>query len=192
MLTASGLRAGMAVRVAGALYKVIGAEYHAGQGKMGGVTHAKLRNVDTGTMREWRFRADEVIAEIAPERQNLQFLYKDGGLSYFMHPETFEQVPIEHERLGRAAHFLVEEMIVPVEFVDNRPIGIVFPDIVDVKVADTAPAVHAQGATNVWKAARLENGLTLMVPPFIAPGETIRVDVERGAYVERAKAEKKN
>jgi len=191
MLTASELRAGMAVRVEGALYKVIGAEYHGGQGKMGGVTHAKLRNVDTGTVREWRFRSDEAIEEIAPERQNLQFLYRDGDISYFMHPGTFEQIPIENSVLGRAAIFLIEEMTVPVEFVDNRPIGLVFPDIVEVKVVETAPPAHTQGGSNVWKDARLENGLTLQVPPFIAPGETIRVDVERGAYVERAKAPKR-
>jgi len=190
MLTASELRAGMAVRVEGTLYKVIGAEYHSGQGKMGGVAHARLRNVATGTLREWRFRGDEAVEEIVPERQNLQFLYQDGGLSYFMHPETFEQVPIEHERLGRAAHFLLEEMVVPVEFVEGQPIGLVFPDIVEVKIADTAPPVHTQGGSNVWKEARLENGLTLQVPPFIAPGEVIRVEVERGTYVERAKSAK--
>jgi len=187
MVTASELRPGMALRVEGTLYKVIDAAYHSGQGKMGGVTHAKLRNLETGAVREWRFRADELVEEVAPERQNLQFLYRDERLSYFMHPDTFEQVEVENRRLGRAAEFLQEQMVVPVEFVDGRPIGIVFPDIVEVKVTETAPPVHAQGATNVWKEARLENGLTIMVPPFIAPGETIRVDVTRGVYVERAK-----
>jgi elongation factor P len=177
----------MALRIDGTLYKVIDADYHGGQGKMGGVAHAKLRNLETGTMREWRFRSGELIEEIMPERQNLQFLYKDEQASYFMHPDTFEQVPVDNARLGRAASFLTEEMMVPVEFLDGNPIGIVFPDIVEVKVADTAPAVHSQGATNVWKDARLDNGLTIMVPPFISPGETIRVDVERGIYVERAK-----
>jgi elongation factor P len=191
MLPASELRAGMAVRVEGTLYKVIGAEYHSGQGKMGGVTHAKLRNVATGTPREWRFRGDETVEEVIPERQNLQFLYQDGGLSYFMHPETFEQVAIENERVGRAAFFLVPEMVLPVEFVEGQPIGLVFPDIVEVKIADTAPPAHTQGGSHVWKDARLENGLTLQVPPFIAPGEVIRVDVERGTYVERAKPQKR-
>lgn len=191
MLTASELRAGMALRVEGTLYKVIGAEYHAGQGKMGGVAHAKLRNVDSGTMRELRFRGDAMLEEIVPVRQNMQFLYKDADLSYFMHPDTFEQIPIENARLGRAALFLVEAMVVPVEFVDTQPIGIVFPDIVEMKIASTAPAVHAQGASNVWKPATLENGVGVTVPPFIAPGETIRVDVEQGTYVERAKTMKK-
>ena len=187
MLTASELRTGMAIRVEGTLYRVILAEYHSGQGKMGGVTHAKLRNLDTGTVRERRFRGDEMIDEIAPERQNLQFLYRDGDLSYFMHPETFEQIPIESSVLGRVAIFLAEELTVPVEFVAGRPIGVVFPEIVEVKVAETAPPAHTQGGSNVWKDARLENGLVVQVPPFIAPGEVVRVEVERGTYVERAK-----
>ncbi len=187
MLTASELRPGMALRVEGTLYRVLDAEYHGGQGKMGGVAHVKLRNLETGTLREWRFRSAETIEPILPERQNMQFLYKDGEASYFMHPDTFEQVSIENARLGRAAAFLTEGVTVAVESVDGRPIGIVFPDIVEVKVADTAPAVHSQGVTNVWKHARLENGEALMVPPFISAGETIRLDVERGVYVERAK-----
>jgi elongation factor P len=191
VVTASELRAGMAVRVEGVLYRVIAAEYHGGQGKMGGVAHAKLRNLETGTLREWRFRGEATIEQVVPERQHLQFLYRDGALGYFMHPETFEQVAIESGVLGRAALFLTEEMSVPVEFVEGRPVGLVFPDIVDVKVADTAPPVHAQAGSNVWKEARLENGLTLQVPPFIASGETIRVEVERGTYVERAKPTKR-
>ncbi len=187
MLTASELRSGMALRIDGTLYKVIEAEYHGGQGKMGGVAHAKLRNLDTGTMRERRFRADEMVEQLLPERQSMQFLYKDEESCYFMHPETFEQVPVDNARLGRAVHFLDEGMTVPVEFVDGQPIGIVFPDIIEIKVTDTAPAVHSQGVTNVWKQAKLANGMAISVPPFISPGEIVRVEIERGVYVERAK-----
>lgn len=187
MLSASELRPGAAVRIAGTLYRIIEASYHGGQGKMGGVVHAKLRNLQTGTMREWRFRSDEVVDEITPDRQTLQFLYSDERLTYFMHPETFEQVAIDTTMLGRAARFLTEEMTVPIEFVDGQPIGVILPDVVEARIVETAAPVHAQGATNVWKDATLENGLTLLVPPFIAPGETIRVDVQRCAYLERAK-----
>ncbi len=191
MLAASELRPGMAVRVEGTLFKVIGAEYHAGGGKMAGVTHAKLRNLATGTLTERRFRADEMVTTVEPERQTMQFLYADERLAYFMNPRTFEQVEMEKERLGRAAAWLQEGASVPVEFCDGRPIAITFPDIVEARVADTAPPAHGQGLTNVWKEARLENGLTLMVPPFIGPGESIRVQVETGSYLERAHAGRK-
>jgi elongation factor P len=187
MLTGSDLRAGAALRVEGAVYRVLEATYHGGQGKMGGVTHAKLRNVETGTVRERRFRADEAIDDLTPERRELQFLYKDDLLCYFMDPATFDQVAIENARLGRAAAFLVEGMVVPVEFVDEHPVGIALPDIVDAVVLETSPPAHSQATANVWKPATLDNGVTIMVPPFIARGETIRVDVERLVYVERGK-----
>jgi elongation factor P len=178
----------MAVRVEGSLYRVIAAEYHGGQGKMGGVTHAKLRNLRTGAVREWRFRADEPVEEIQPEKQAMQFLYAEGPVSHFMNPETYEQVAIDTERLGKAAAWLTEETTVPVEFLDGEPLGIAFPDVAEARVAETPEPYHAPGTDNVWKEAKLDNGVTVMVPPFIAPGETIRVEVETGKYVERARA----
>lgn len=191
MVPASSLRPGMAVRVEGVLYKVIAADHHGVGGKMGSVTHAKLRNLETGTLREWRFRSDQLVEEVLPERQTMQYLYGDGDVSYFMHAETFEQVGIPNSRLGRAVPFLKEDLVLPVEFFDGRPMSVVFPDIVEARVTDTAPPVHTQGTDNVWKEARLENGVMVMVPPFVAPGEVIRVEVETGKYVERSKPDKK-
>jgi elongation factor P len=187
MLSGSELRAGMSIRLEGEIFRVLASLYHGGGGKMGGVSHAKLRNLRTGTLREWRFRADEAVERVELEKQNLQFLYRDGGLSYFMNPESFEQVAVEDERLGPAGHFLAEGMVLPVEFFESQPIGVVLPDVVEATVAETAPPVHAQGTDNVWKEAKLDNGVSVMVPPFIAGGERIRVDVEAGRYVERAR-----
>jgi elongation factor P len=191
MLTASELRPGVALRLEGTLYKVTAAEYHMGGGKMGGVTHAKLLNLETGTTREWRFHANEALAEIAPEHQTMQFLYADDSAGHFMHPHTFEQIDIDRPRLGAAVRFLHEGMSVSVEFFEGRPTSIVFPPSVEVRIADTAPPAHAQGQMNVWKEARLDNGVQVMVPPFIGPGELIRVEVESGRYLERAKGDKK-
>ena len=191
MLVASQLRAGMAIRHEGHVFKVISAEYHPGQGKMGGVTHAKLRNLKTGSFRESRFRPDETIDQVDLDKQTMQYLYTDGDLSHFMHPETFEQIAITGELLGRAAPYLTEDMLLPVEFFEGTPIGVSFPDSIEARVADTAPPSHSHGTDNVWKEARLENGVQIMVPPFIAVGELIRVDVERGRYIERAKGDRR-
>ena len=188
MRTGSELRPRMVLRVEGGLYRVVSADYHGGQGKMGGVMHAKLRDLHTGKERERRFRAEEAVEEVQPDRQSLQFLYSEAGVSTFMNPQTFEQVAIDDERLGKAAAWLTEETVVPVEFVDGEPLGIVFPDIAEARVAETAAPYHTPGTDNVWKAAKLDNGVAVMVPPFIDVGETIRVDVETGRYVERAKA----
>lgn len=191
MLAASELRAGMTLRVEKELYKVIAADYHAGGGKLGGVTHAKLRNLLTGAIWERRFRAEETVEEVTPQRQNMQFLFSSEGLSTFMNPESFEQIEIETERLGPAARYLQPEMTLPVEFLDGEPLGVVFPSIVEVVVKHTAPPVHAPGSDNVWKEALLENGMEIQVPPFIAPGEIIRIEVETDRYLERAKPAKK-
>jgi elongation factor P len=187
MVSASELRPGMVIRWEGDLYKVIGASYHAGSGQMGGVTHAKLRNTQTGTVREVRFRADEAVEDVQVERRTMQVLYRDGEATHFMDTETYDQVSIENARLGPAAAYLTEGATVPVEFSDGAPVGVVFPDVVEVQVVDTAPPARGIGTENVWKEAKLLNGITILVPPFIAPGEWIRVDVEAGTYVERAK-----
>jgi len=188
MRTGSELRPRMTLRVDGALVRVISAEYHGGQGKMGGVMHARLRDLRTGKERERRFRAEETVEEVPPDRQSLQFLYTDGAVSTFMNPETYEQVAIDSVRLGKAAAWLTGETVVPVELVDGEPVGIVFPEIAEGRVAETAAPYHTPGTDNVWKEARLHNGVTVMVPPFIDVGEWVRVDVESGRYVERAKA----
>ncbi len=190
MVVASELRSGMAVRVGGELYKVVSASYHAGGGQMGGVTHAKLRNVDTGAIREVRFRADEPVEDVQLEKRPMQVLYRDQDATHFMDSETYEQVSIENQRLGPAAAYLAEGSTVQVEFSAGRAVGVVFPDVVEVQVVETAPPTRSVGNENVWKEARLDNGLVIQVPPFIAPGEWIRVEVATSTYVERAKRKK--
>lgn len=186
-MEASELRPGMAVRLEGDLYKVITASFHAGGGQLTGVTHVKLRNMRTGAVREWRFKPDERVEDVVLARRTMQFLYRDADLCHFMDLETYEQIAIDAARLGRSAAFLVEGMALPVEFSDGQPVGVVFPDIVELRVADTAPPTRAVGTESVWKEARLDNGMTIMVPPFVAPGEVVRIDVETATYIERAK-----
>jgi len=187
MRTGSELRSRMILRVDGALCRILSADYHGGQGKMGGVMHAKLQDLRTGKERERRFRAEETVEDVQPDKQSLQFLYADGGVATFMNPQTYEQVGIEAARLGKAAAWLTEESVVPVEFVDGEPLGIVFPEVAEGRVGQTADPYHTPGTDNVWKEATLDNGVKVMVPPFITVGETIRVDVGSGRYVERAK-----
>ena len=101
MIVASQLRSGLAIRVGGDIFKVISAEYHGGGGKMGGVTHCKLRNVLTGSSWEHRFRADERLEEVALERHNMDFLYSDPDSCYFMDPQNYEQSAVPKTMVGR-------------------------------------------------------------------------------------------
>lgn len=186
MVTASQLRAGMAVRFEGQLYKVLAAEYHSGQGKMGGVTHARLKNLSTGTLWEHSFRADLKLEDIEVSRRPMDYLYEDGGLCYFMDPENFEQIAIPRQVIGAQAVLLQPQMRVGVEMIEDRPVSVAFPDVLEVRIAETAPPIHQQ-VDNVWKPARLENDLEIMVPPFIKNGDLIRLDVANLKYMDRAK-----
>ncbi len=187
MRLGSELRPRMLVRVEGAVCRVVAAEYHGGQGKMGGVMHAKLRDLATGKERERRFRAEEAVEDLQPEKKVMQFLYSEGSFSYFMDPESYEQLAVDNERLGGARVWLRESANVPVELYEGQPLGIDFPEISEARVVETTAPVHSQGTDNVWKPATLDNGVRVMVPPFIGEGETIRVDVESSRYVERAR-----
>ncbi len=186
MVTASQMRAGMAVRFEGQPYKVLVAEYHPGQGKMGGVTHARLKNLSTGTLWEHSFRADLKLEELEVSRQPMDYLYEEAGLCYFMDPETFDQVAVPRPVIGEQAVLLQPEMRVAVEIIEGSPVSVAFPDVLEVRVAETAPPIH-QAVDNVWKPARLENDLEIMVPPFIKNGDLIRLDVANLKYMDRAK-----
>jgi elongation factor P len=186
MITASQLRAGMAVRFEGQPYKVVASEYHPGQGKMGGAAHARLKNLSTGTIWEHSFRAELKLEEMTVEKRSMTFLYADDDHCWFMDPENFEQVGIPNAVIGGQARFLRPDMTVPVEFVEEAPVSVLFPDVIEVRIADTAPPVHAQQDSN-WKPATLENGVEIMVPLFIKGGDLIRLDLNALRYMDRAK-----
>ena len=186
MVTAQQLRPGMAIRFEGINYKVMSCEYHPGQGKMGGVAHARLRNLATGTFREHSFRAELKLDVLPVEKQSMEFIYSDADQCYFMSPESFEQIGIENGIIGPASRFLQPGMQLPVEFIEGQPVSVVFPDIVEMRVAETAPPAHGQ-QDNTWKTARLDNGVQIMVPQFIKSGDLIRLETETLKYVDRAK-----
>ena len=187
MVLASQLRPGMAIRHEGQSYKVLSCDYHPGQGKMGGVAHVRIRNLATGTFRDQSFRAELKLDVLPVEKHSLEFLYSDTDQCYFMNPETYEQIGIDTALIGAVSKFLKPQMQLPVEFVEGRPVSVVFPDIIEAKVADTAPPAHGQ-QDNTWKTARLDNGVEIHVPQFIKVGDMVRLDVATLRYVDRAKA----
>jgi len=187
MILASTLRPGMAIRFESRPYRVLLAEYHAGQGRMGGAMHARLRDLGTGTVWEHSFRAELKLEELPVERRTLTFLYKDGEQEWFMDPQTFDQTPIPDSVIGDAARFLKADMQLAAEFVEDHPVGLLFPDVVEVQVAKTDPPAKQQ-SDSTWKPASLENGIEVMVPPFIKEGDSIRLDVAHLKYMDRVKA----
>jgi elongation factor P len=187
MITASQLRAGSAIRFEDQPYRVLIADYHAGQGKMGGVNHVRLRNLSTGTIWEQSFRAELKLDELPVQRRTLEFLYEDGGDCCFMDPGNYEQIEMRSEVVGPQAKFLEQGMRLPVEFINGQAVSVVFPDVVEATIAGTAPPIHGQ-ADSAWKPARLANGVEVMVPPFIKTGDSIRLSLAERRYMDRAKA----
>jgi len=190
MVTASELQQGMVVRIEGQTYRVLSVEAKAAAAKLGGVVKAELSNVMTGRLWEARFRPQERLEDLPVERRNMEFLFREGDTCTFMDPNTFEQVEVPGEMLGRAADFLQSGSAVPLEFFEGRPISAVLPDIVEARVVHTAPPSHSQ-QDSAWKEATLENGVSIRVPLFIAPDERVRVDLRTGRYMERVHNDRK-
>lgn len=189
-MLASELKPGMAIRLESQMFKVLEAGFKAGAGQATGVVKTKLRDLSTGKLYEPHFRPDERIEELELDLQTMEFLYGESESCTFMDPESFEQVAIAREVIGPAQRFLREGMRLPVEFFEGRPVSLVFPPSVELRVVETAPAVHSQ-QDSTWKEATLENGVQLLVPLFIDRGEMVRVEVETARYLERVRAERK-
>lgn len=190
MIIASELRGGMAIRIEGDIFKVLEVESKAGAAKMGGVVKAKMLNVRSGRMSEPHFRPQERLEDLLLERRTMEFLYADGDACTFMRPDTFEQIEVPKSVIGPAASFLQSGKEVPIEFFAGEAISVVLPDVLEAQVRTTAPPSRSQ-QDSAWKEAVLENGLSIRVPLFIAPGEIVRVDVKTGRYVERARLQAK-
>ena len=190
MVLASQLRTGMAIAFENQNYRVLAADYHPGQGQMGGSAHARLQNLDTGTFWELSFRSELKLDELSLSKRPMEFLYADGDQCCFMDPESYEQIEIARAMVGERAAFLEAGMRLGVEFVEGRPVSVVFPDVLEVKIADTAPPTHQQ-ADSAFKPAKLPNGIEVMVPQFVKTGDWIRLDLVTMRYMDRAKVEAK-
>jgi len=190
MLIAADLKEGMAVRIDGQIYKVLGVESKAGAAKLGGVVKTKLSSVGSGHIWEPHFRPQERIEEVELERRMMEYVFSSGDTCTFMNTETFEQIEVPKTVIGPGEIFLQSGMQLPVEFFGGEPLAVAFPDSVEIRVTETAAPAHAQQET-AWKLARLENGISIQVPMFIGPGEIVRVEVKTARYLERARAVRK-
>ena len=185
MVKATQLRPGMIIRHAGDLYSVFSVE-HRTPGNKRGSMQTKMRNLRSGAIIDYRFRAEEFLERAILDEVEFEYLYPDGDEFHFMNTQTFEQIHLKTDVLGEAMNFLVPNTLLKVEFFENKPIGVDLPDTVDLKVVETEPTMQKATASAVMKPAKLETGLTIQVPPFINTGDTVRVDTTEARYVQRA------
>ncbi len=155
-------------------------------GKGPAYNQVELKNLINGTKLNERFRSSETVERVRLEQKDFQFLYRQGGMLVFMDTDSYEQMELPEDFVGERAAFLQDGMMVMVEMHEGRPIGINLPDQVTLKVAEADPVVKGQTAASSYKPAMLENGVRIMVPPFITAGEKVVVDTNEIAYVRRA------
>ncbi len=185
MVKATQLRPGMIIRHDGNLFTVFSVE-HRTPGNKRGSMQTKMRNLRTGSIIDYRFRAEDFVERAILDEIEFQYLYSDSDGYHFMNTETFEQIALSQEILGEAVYYLIGDMVLKVDFYEGKAMGVVLPDTVDLKVVETEPTMQKATASAVMKPAKLETGLTIQVPPFINAGDRVKVDTSEARYVQRA------
>jgi elongation factor P len=184
MISAGEFRNGITFEFEGNVYQVVEFQ-HVKPGKGAAFVRTKLRNVITGGVIEKTFRPTEKMPKAHIERKDMQYLYSDGGLYYFMDQETYEQIPLNESQLGDSLRFVKENMIVKILSYKGSVFGVEPPTFVELEVTETEPGFKGDTATGANKPATLETGATITVPLFINQGDIIRVDTRTGEYMER-------
>jgi len=185
MVTAGDFRNGVTFEMDGNVYSIIEFQ-HVKPGKGAAFVRTKIRNVISGAVTEKTFNPNDKYPTAFIERKDMEYLYNDGDLYYFMDSETYEQLPISPNVLGDNFRFVKENMVCKVLSYKGNVFGIEPPNFVELQVTETEPGVKGDTATNVTKPATLETGAEIKVPLFINEGDMIRVDTRTGEYMERA------
>ncbi len=179
------IRPGNIIQHKGGLWVAVKTQ-HVKPGKGGAFAQVELKNIIEGTKLNERFRSSETVERVRLNQKAFQFLFADGEMLTFMDLENYEQIELSSEFVGERAAFLQDGMQVDLELYEERPISIALPEHVTLEITETEPTVKGQTATSSYKPATLENGVRVMVPPFVSPGEKIIVDTTDISYVRRA------
>ena len=185
-IPATQIRRGMVIVFEGDPCRIIEFRHHT-PGNLRAMVQAKLKNIRTGSSFEHRFRAADSIDPASMETHDLEFMYQGGDTYHFMNTENYDQLEMDDEMLGDNAQWMQPGMKIQAEYYDGRPVGIKLPNSLVLEVVDTAPVMKTATKTASSKPAKLENGVTVNVPEFVATGDKIRVNPGTGEYIERAK-----
>jgi elongation factor P len=186
MIEATNLKNGTTFLANGMPYKVV--KYtHTKLGRGGATVRVTARNLKTGAVEEKTYGSNNKVEDIVTNKRRLQFLYVDGVNAIFMDPVSYEQSEIPVKVIKEELPYIKEGEKADVLLWENEALSIEIPPKVELKVEETAPGVKGNSATNIYKQAKLENGMTLKVPLFINVGDSIRVDTRTAEYVERVK-----
>lgn len=158
---------------------------HVCQPRLAAFIKARIKNVETGAVLERNFKTNENVELCTIERKDMEYLYSDNDIYYFMDMETYDQLPLSKEQVGDAMRYLVENSVATIESVNDKIISVNPPLFVNLKIVDCEPAVQGNTSKSAMKSAKLETGFTVKVPLFVAQGDTIKIDTRTGEYLER-------
>ena len=184
MVKATQLRPGMIIRHEGELYTIFSVD-HRTPGNKRGSMQTRMRSLRSGSMLDYRFRAEETIERAILDDIQFEYLYAEGDIYHFMNSENYEQLSLQKDILGDAVNYLIPNMPVKLEFYEGKAMGILLPDTVDLRVVDTEPSIQKATASAVMKSAKLETGLIINVPPFVGNGDMVKVDTAEARYIQR-------
>ena len=159
---------------------------HVKPGKGGAFAQVEMKNLRNGSKLNERFRSADKVERVRLEQKDMQFLFESDGMLNFMDVETFDQVDLPADLLGDRRPFLQDGMTIVVEFYESEALNATVPQKVTCKIVETEPVVKGQTAANSFKPAILDNGVKVMVPPFVGQDEDIVVNTETMEYAERA------
>lgn len=185
-ISTSGFRNGLKIELNGEPFLMVEFQ-HVKPGKGGAFVRTKIKSLKTGLVLERTFRSGEKIGLPDLEEKEMQYLYKDAGLYYFMDKTSFEQLAIGEEVIGGNKNFLGENLTISVLFHNGHPIGINLPIFVNLRVKESEPGIKGDTASGATKLAKLETGYTVQVPLFIDVSDVLKIDTRNGGYIERVK-----
>ena len=182
--SAGDFRNGTTFEMDGNVFKVVEIQ-HVKPGKGSSFVRTKLKNVISGAVIEKTFNPSEKYPGAEIEKRDMQYLYEDGGLYYFMDNETYEQIPLNEEQIGDALKFMKENMDMKILSYKGKVFAVEPPMFVELEVTYTEPGFSGNTTTTSGKPAKLENGLEISVPLFVEIGDKLRIDTRTGEYMER-------
>lgn len=184
MIAAGDFRKGVTIELDGQIYTIVDFQ-HVKPGKGAAFVRTKIKNIVTGNVLERTFNPTEKVPRAHIETKEMQYLYNDGNLYYFMDTETFEQIPLNRDQVEDAMKYIKENMFATIKFYKGAPFAVEPPNFVELTVVDTEPGVRGDTVTGGSKPATLETGAVIQVPLFVNTGDVIRIDTRTDEYIER-------
>ncbi|MEW6778338.1 MAG: elongation factor P, partial [Bdellovibrionota bacterium] len=184
LIGATDIRLGMLIQHEGKLCSVLKVE-HRTPGNLRGFVQARMRDINSGSSYEHRFRTVDKVEQVSLDHKQMEFLYAEGDQYHFMENETYEQLSLPADVLGDAPQYMLPNTKLQISFYEGKPIAVELPTAVELKVVEAEPGMRTATASASKKNAKLETGLSIQVPQFVEVGNIVKVDTRDGSYLDR-------